>query len=318
MDDILKFLPGRPRSVALRIAIATGLVGLCFVLVLGMRREGLLGFYILLPAVFLVSVLFDRGSGIYAAVLSTILLYAMLTPPGSALLPSQYIIPLAGFLLIALLLAIGSEALRSALERAAAAEQAKDLLLRELAHRTKNNLMIVISILSMQARVKANPETRQALQEAVARIEAIAGAHEHVQAVQHKGEVEMRAYLHKLCGHLADALRDVRSVAVKVDVPELYLPTERAIPVGLIVNELVTNSLKHAFPDGKEGMIEVVLRQHSMLTLLIRDDGVGCSREITEGMGTRLVRLLAQQLGAKIAWEHPTVGCQVRVELANS
>jgi two-component sensor histidine kinase len=90
--------------------------------------------------------------------------------------------------------AIVSDALQRAWERAASAEQAKDLLLRELGHRTKNNLAMAISMLSMQASLKSNVETRGALEKAAARLYAIASAHEHFQPFEHKGRIEMRAY----------------------------------------------------------------------------------------------------------------------------
>jgi two-component sensor histidine kinase len=194
-----------------------------------------------------------------------------------------------------------------------AAEQAKDLLLKELAHRTKNNLMMVISMLSMQARLNVSPETCEALEKAVVRIQAIASAHEYFQPIEHTGRVEMRAYLRKLCSHLADGLRDVRPIAVRVNADEAYLQPEQAVAVGLIVNELVTNALKHAFPGERSGTIEVMLTQQSPITLQVRDNGVGCSAVNPHGFGTRLVRLLAEQLGAKIAWQQTEVGCQVSV-----
>jgi two-component system, sensor histidine kinase PdtaS len=317
MEYILRYLPRRPRSVVVRLGITSGLVALSFILLLGLQQSaGLLGFYLLLPSVFVAAVLFDRGAGLYAAALSTLLVYLLLTPQGTLLLPLAYILPLAGFATIAVGFAIVSAALRTAWERAAAAEQAKDLLLKELAHRTKNNLLLVISLLSMQARLKTNPETRQALEKAVARIRAIASAHEHFQPVERNGRVEMSAYLEKLCEHLADALRDVRPIAVRVDAIKVHLPTEQAVPVGLIVNELVTNAMKHAFPDDRAGTIHVTLSLQSGLTLLVRDDGVGCCMDGRTGMGMRLVRLLAQQLGARIAWEQREGGCEVSIEFA--
>jgi len=127
----------------------------------------------------------------------------------------------------------------------------------------------------------------------------------------------MRSYLMQLGGHLADALRDIRPIAVNIDASELYLPAEQAIPLGLIVNELVTNALKHAFPGDRAGTVEVVLTSHTHLVLLVRDDGIGCPLP-KEGVGRRLVQLLAQQLAAKITWEQPAVGCQVRVEVARA
>ena len=317
MQRILERLPKKPRSALLRLAITTGLVAFSFVVLLGLERiEGLLGFYVLLPSIFVASIFFDRVAGLYATVLSTTLLYMLLTLPGSVVLPRHFILPLVLFALIAFGFAIVSDALRIAWERATAAERAKDLLLQELGHRTKNNLMMVISMLSMQARLKDDTETNRALEKAVARIHAIASAHDHFRPVEHKGRIEMRAYLQQLCGHLADALREIRPIAVKVEAAELCLPAEEAVPIGLIVNELVTNSLKHAFPGDRAGTVQVILRQQETLTLLVKDDGVGCSAATVDGLGTRLVRLLGQQLGAKVMWEPCEVGCQVRVAFA--
>ena len=178
MERIQRLLPRKPRSPSLRLAITTAMVTFCFAVVLGLQRvDGLLGFYVLLPAIFAAAILFDRGSSIYATGLSTVFLYVLLTPAGSVLLPRQFVLALILFVLVALGLALASDALRRAWEHAAAAEQAKDLLLHELGHRTKNNLAMAMSMLSIQARSKSNVETQRALEKAVARLHAIASAH---------------------------------------------------------------------------------------------------------------------------------------------
>jgi two-component sensor histidine kinase len=314
MEQFLQRLPPKPRSPFVRLAITTGLVAFSFVLLLGLRQNhGVLGLFVLLPSIFLASLLFDRNAGIYASILSALLLYLLLTPSGSILLPRDLILPLLLFVLIAIGFAIVSEALRTAWERAAAAERAKDLLLQELGHRMKNNLFIITSILSMQMRLKTNPDTQRALEKAIARIHAIASAHEHFRPIDQDRWVEMRSYLEQLCHHLGDAFRELRPIAVVVNAAEVYLPPEQAVPVGLIVNELVTNSLKYAFPDDRAGTIEVTLTRESALTLAVKDDGIGCPGDRPERMGSRLIRLLAQQLGASVVWEQYTPGCHVRV-----
>jgi two-component sensor histidine kinase len=112
---------------------------------------------------------------------------------------------------------------------------------------------------------------------------------------------------------MGEALRDVQPIAMNVDAAEIYLPTDHAIPIGLIVNELVTNCLKHAFPDGQAGTIEVSLQREAGFTLIVRDNGTDCPAFKADGVGIRLVRLLVQQLGAQIEWQQPACGCQVRV-----
>ena len=310
MERIFRHLPPKPRPVAVLTAT---FVGVCVLVAMELRgKGGQLGFFVLLPAIFLASVLFGRGAGLFATGLSTLSLYALATPRGSLLPPPGLPWALVLFVLIAILFAVVSDGLRAALDRAAAAERAKDLLLQELGHRTKNNLAMVVSVLSLQARLKTDPDMKRALEKAVARVEAIASAHEHVQHIGHSGAVQMRSYLERLCSHLGDALRDVRPIAVRVEADEVYLSAERAIPVGLIVNELVTNSFKYAFPGGRAGVVEVVLRREdSVVKLVVSDDGIGCSADQPTGLGSRLVQLLARQLGASIAQQGSASGYRI-------
>jgi two-component sensor histidine kinase len=319
MEPLLRMLPARRQPLAVRYGVTFVLVGLCFLAVMGLQgRSGLLAFYLFFPAIFAASVLFDRGSGVFAILLGAVLVYLLMKPADSSLLPADVTLSLVGFIVVALGVAIVSEGLRTAWERAAAAEQTKDLLLRELGHRTQNNLALVASVLSLQARTKDNPEARSALEKAVARVQAIASAHEHFQPFRHDGRVEMRPYLEKLCTHLGDSLREVRPIAVKVEVDHVHLRTEQAVPLGLIANELVTNALKHAFPDDRSGTIRVSLKRGSSLDLVVEDNGVGCPFHKTERLGSRLTRLLAEQLGAKLAWGEASPGCRVRVEFSIS
>jgi two-component sensor histidine kinase len=311
MEELLTRLPPKPRSVAVRVMITTVLVAVCFLALLAMRgRGGPLGFYLLYPAIFFASLLFDRGSGIYATAVSAALLFA-LSMSGSLPMQTETLLHVAVFVLIGLALAVVTEALRAGWEKAEAAEQAKDLMLQELGHRTKNNLALVTSVLSMQARLKTNPEVRAALEKAMGRIQAIARAHEYFRPVQHEGRVEMRSYLQNLGTHLGDALRDVRPIAVKVNADQLYLSSEQAVAVGLIVNELVTNALKHAFPDDRSGTVCVTLRGGPAISLAVEDDGIGCPAARDERLGSRLTKLLAQQLGAEISWSSGEPGCHV-------
>lgn len=314
-QTVLRRLPARPQPRLVRYCTAVVMVGLSFLAFVGLQGHGgLLGFYLLFPAIFAASVLFDRRAGVFAVALSCLLLFFLLRTPGSILLPAELILPLLIFALVALGIVIASDALRRAWEHAVDAERAKDLLLRELGRRTQNNLAMVIAVLSLQARSKTSPETRAALEKAVARVQAIASAHQHFQPASQNGRVEMRAYLEQLCGHLGDALRDVRPIAIKVGAEDLYLRTEQAVPLGLIANELVTNALKHAFPDDRSGAVEIVLRKTQALVLMVEDNGVGCPADKQERVGSRLVRLLAQQLGAELAWEDARPGCRVRVQ----
>ena len=110
-----------------------------------------------------------------------------------------------------------------------------------------------------------------------------------------------------LCRGLGDLLRDVRPIAVRVTCDAIDVPSSVAIHVGLIVNELVTNSLKYAYPGERGGVINVtVARAGPEVTVIVKDDGVGCPDGVEPGLGSRLVRLLAKQMGGSV--RHESVG----------
>ena len=316
MDALLRHLPTKPQPLVVRYGATVALVALFYVLVIGVQGEDRsVGFYFMFPAIFLASVLFDHGSGLLATLLSTGLLYFRLAPGREP--PPSLAFHLVAFALIGVGLAIASEGLRLAWERALAAEREKDLLLRELGHRAMNNLAMVVSILAIQARLKTEPEVKAALAEAIARVQAIAAAHEHFRPTD-SGEIEMRPYLEKLGDHLGDAFRGLRPIAVRVRVDDILLQAQQAISVGLIVNELVTNALKHAFPDDRGGAVTVALQHTPALSIVVEDNGVGLPAVRQDQMGSRLIRLLAEHLGGKLVFEDARPGHRVRVELPGS
>jgi two-component sensor histidine kinase len=292
------------------------LVGIVFLLVIVLQGHGRPEcFFVLLPAIFLASVLYD--SGLFASLLSTVLLYFLVLPANTAIVPVRFAPALIIFLICALGLAILSEALRTALDRASAADQMKELLLRELNHRTKNNLAMVVSVLSLEKRFTPNVEVRASLAKAMERVVAIASAHDHFQptadVLSDDGLViEMRGYLDRLCTHLMSALKGLRPIQIELEMREHMMPSREAITVGLIVNELVTNALKYAFPGARAGTIRIGLAQSDRLELVVEDNGIGCMGT-DPGSGTKLSRLLAQQLDAEIIWEDAEPGCRVRV-----
>ena len=204
------------------------------------------------------------------------------------------------------------------MRQVARSEREKALLLEELTHRTRNDLMMVSSALALQARSIGDRVAKSALDSALARIAVITKAHERLgTAAGHRGFVELGGYVHALCDGLSTLLRDIRPIALRVDAPALEVRSDQAVMIGLIVNELVTNALKHAFPDERAGTIDVQVRQtDDGLQLVVADDGGGCPDLPSSGMGSRLVRMLAAQYGGEVergAGEQG--GCRVRVTL---
>ena len=226
------------------------------------------------------------------------------------------VIPLALFLATCVGITEVTEALRRVLDRTTRAEQENSLLLQELEHRTKNDLQMVASVLGLQANTHADTAVKAALRSAVGRIQVIARAHDRLQRRDPVATVRTDDYLRDLCHDLGELLRDVRPIAVSVEAERIELPTSVAVPLGLLTNELVTNAFKYAFPDDRGGTIRVSLRRAdaTWAELSVADDGVGCSGEPRQGLGTMLTALLSRQLGGTIAREATGPGCRVVVK----
>ena len=315
MDSFLRILPRR-QPLAIRYGVSAALVLAFHALLNAMGGDGRsLGFYLLFPAIFLAAVLFDHGSGVVATLLATALLYVRLNHDGGAIPPRVATFHLLAFALIGSGLAFVSEGLRTAWVKADASEREKDLLLRELGHRAVNNLAMVVSVLSLQIRSESDPGVREAFYRALTRVQAIADAHNHFRSVAREGEIAMRPYLEALAHHIGDVFRGLRPVAVRTSVDDVWLATQTAIPLGLIVNELVTNGFKHAFPDDQGGVVAVRLSGGAALTLVVEDNGVGRLSESKEGMGSRLIRLLTEHLGGKLSTKDANPGRRVRIDL---
>ena len=194
----------------------------------------------------------------------------------------------------------------------ARAQQQQTHLLLEVHHRVKNNLQIVASLLNLQANRIRVPEARAEFQAARDRVRALATLHRHLYADGDLHTIDMRSFLAELCGELFQALGETEGERIKlsIEAPELRISSDEAVPLALIVTEIISNSVKYAFPGGRAGSISVQLTEAgTMLDLVVSDDGVGidtadrASRE-REGIGLRLVRGFTRQLGATLEVAH--------------
>lgn len=195
----------------------------------------------------------------------------------------------------------------------------KHALLQEIHHRVKNNLQVITSLLSIQAARIENPEVSAVLADTENRVRAIAALHETLYSSQDLASIDFGTYLEQLVRDLVSFYWiDKKRLKVDVQVTDLVLDIGAAIPLGLIVNELVTNSLKHAFPEHKPGTLAVNLEylqdtiqasagqtlDEGLGQLTVRDDGVGLPQGIdfenTHSMGLHLVRLLVEQLRGEL------------------
>jgi two-component sensor histidine kinase len=175
-----------------------------------------------------------------------------------------------------------------------------EILLRELQHRMKNNLQVIVSFLALQRRQSSSEEARERIASVMDRVLAIGLAHDQLSFKDSASTVDMQDYLNALCANI-DPRRP--EVTIEVDVDAAGIPLDRAVPVGLIVNELVTNSLKYAF-DEDGGVISVVFRVDQTIgeaELSVSDNGRGMGPAREGGFGLRLVESLVGQLGGRRA-----------------
>ncbi len=191
-----------------------------------------------------------------------------------------------------------ADALMAASNKASASSQTA-ILLRELQHRMKNNLQVIVSLLSMQSRQASDDEVRERISSVMDRVLAIGLAHDQLTFKQSASTVEMHDYLRALCANIDPKHPQI---SIELDSDAAGIPLDRAVPIGLIVNELVTNSVKYAFGD-EGGVISVAFRLNTEIgegEVSVRDNGRGMGPSREGGLGLGLAKSLAGQLGGQL------------------
>ena len=183
----------------------------------------------------------------------------------------------------------------------------KVVLLREIHHRVKNNLQIISSLLNLQAEYIKDKKSLVLFKESIGRIKAMAILHEKLYLSEDLGRIDFAEYIRSLLSSLMQSYEEKsRSVSLRRDVENITKNIDKAIPCGLIINELVTNSLKHAFPGERKGeiLIEASSNEDNLATLTVSDNGIGFPEGIdirnTESLGMQLVITLVNQLEGTI------------------
>ncbi len=192
-------------------------------------------------------------------------------------------------------------------EEMATSLQEKEMLLREVHHRVKNNLQVISSLLNLQSANIEDKKTLEMFRESQNRVISMAKIHEKLYRSGDLAKIDFAEYIRSLT---YDLLRSYRStsnhVDLKINVQNIRLGIDTAIPCGLIINELVSNSLKHAFPAGEKGEIHVdlLMNNDNSFTLVVGDNGIGLPEDInfrsTESLGLLLVSTLTNQLEGSI------------------
>lgn len=218
------------------------------------------------------------------------------------------------------LLKIVSEIFVNALERKQVHQELKDrayqqeLLLKEIHHRVKNNLQIVSSLLRLQTRYTHDQAAQEILRDSQQRLKSMALIHAKLYQSQNLARIDFANYLHSLGASLFQSYAvDPASISFKIQVDELFLDIDTAITCGLIINELVSNSLKYAFPpalttqreSSNQIYLELKATSNDQFTIIVRDNGVGLPAHLdpfqTESLGLQLVMRLSEQLKGHVA-----------------
>jgi len=284
-------------------------------------------FALVFPAIMLATLLAGWQAGLLTTLFSVgytfFLVYLPRTAMHSAINPRLAVFAIG----VSALLTVGlAEIFRRAVRHATRERDReiadRDLFLAEFDHRVKNNFTIVASLLDMQRRRVADPAVSEALTTTLMRVESIARAHRHLyrDASGQPGTVEMSDYLTDLCAALADSLLLRGAVVLECAAEESAVPRDRAVSMGLVVNELVTNAAKHAFAGRESGTIRVTFRRAARgWELNVADDGIGMDRAAGPatdgGLGTKLIEAFARQAGGVLSVESDPSGTRASLSV---
>jgi two-component sensor histidine kinase len=199
---------------------------------------------------------------------------------------------------------------RAADKKLAEAIRAKEALMKEILHRTKNNLALITGFLELQSAYVEDTRLLNILQDAELRIQTIALIQEKLYRSQDLTSIDLGAYLKDLADMFIHFQGTAGAITLHTDFETLVVSTDTAIPCGLILNELLSNAIKHAFPEGQPGTITLTLTSigNDAVELRVRDDGVGLPEDFdmlaTESLGLQLVQMFVESLlQGTVTWQ---------------
>lgn len=185
----------------------------------------------------------------------------------------------------------------------------KNLLLREIHHRVKNNLQIISSLLSLQSRFIEDDSALEAIKEGRNRVSSMALLHHNLYQEKNLTGIDIKNYFDELIDGLFDSYNiDPDRISLAKNITKMTLDVDTVIPLGLVVNELISNALKHAFPGDEKGIINISLHEkNELLVLEVKDNGIGVNADDfnnSTSFGNRMLRAFAQKMGAKMEIEN--------------
>src|SRR6185312_11654470 len=309
--DVLRWLDGIVPAWAAGLACVVLGVGLAAVMraVTDLIFPGAAPFAFIYPAALLATLAGGWLSGLGTLAVSQILAWQFVLPRNVILAdhPEQKIAAtvVVGITCMAVI-AVGEgfrRAARQMLESRDDKLRERELLYRELQHRVSNDFAIVGSLLDLQRRRSNIPEARDALEQTMSRVRSVARIHRHLYAVPGTEQVQLEHYLTELCDGLRDAVLPPAGMVLICECAPVMMPRERALSVGLVVNELVANAVKHAFPGGRDGTITVRFGAAGAgWRLTVGDDGVGLDEAGAKaGLGRGLIDSFVAQAGGSLS-----------------
>lgn len=318
--NLEKLAQGLPVPPATRYALALVLFALALALRFG--AEGVLPpgypYLTFFPAIILAAFVLGTAQGTLVAVLALFSAWYFFIPPLGLTLDFPTLVALVFFIVIITVDLVIIHVMKRALEarrreqvRSARLAATRDVMFQELQHRISNNLQLVSALMTLQAATIKDEVARDTLSEASSRLVLLAKIHRRLYDPD-GGAIEPRAFLAEMC---EDVLRAAGAshVAVEVDADDIELTADRAIPITLIMMELVSNAIEHGFHDGRRGAIAVEMRRRDgVVELSVRDDGAGLVEGFdlasTRSLGLRVVKALAEQLQGAFVMEPIALG----------
>lgn len=172
----------------------------------------------------------------------------------------------------------------------------KNTLLSETHHRVKNNMAVITGLLDLQIMHNDHPELAQLLNSSKSRIKSMSLVHESLYNQEDVGQIDFKEYISRIVKEIESSYNNNPNVVVKLDIEAIHFNLQKAVPLGLIINELLTNAFKHAFNGQDKGIISVELKQNGKYQLRIADNGSGIKSEQSNTMGLTLINALVEQL----------------------
>jgi two-component sensor histidine kinase len=172
----------------------------------------------------------------------------------------------------------------------------KNTLLSETHHRVKNNMAVISGLLDLQMMYNDQPELASLLNSSKSRIKSMSLVHESLYNQEDVGQIDFKIYISRIVEEIESSYKTNPNIQVKLDIETIHFNLQKAVPLGLIINELLTNSFKHAFKEQSAGVIHIELMKNGEYLLRISDNGSGLRNEQTNSMGLTLIDALVDQL----------------------